>query len=357
MENPRLLIREAFRQAVFARDAYKCVLCGFSVSPTEALNTHILQAHHIVERRLFQGAHEFGGYFVDNGSTVCEPCHIKCEQTLVSTEEVRDACKIKRIVLPEHLYADQAYTKWGDPILGNGQRIRGELFYDDSVQKILTQGKVLDLYTDLIRFPRTYHLPWSPGMNDDDKMMSSLEHLIGEEVVITTKWDGRNTTIYPDGRLHARSPDGRSHYSQAMVKSEAAKFAFNIPEGWRVCGEDLFAKHSIPYDNLPSFFLGFQIWNDRNICLSWDETCEWFQLLEINPVDIVWRGQFDEQTIPNLPLPDEAGWEGYVIRPTRAFAYQEYPRVVGKYVRANHNKLGVVHNWRTAEITPNKLAI
>ena len=356
-KTPELLPRSKFREAVFARDGYTCVLCGFSVEKEAALSSHILQAHHIVERRLFQAPHEKGGYFVENGSTVCEPCHLLCEQTVISCEEVRDACSIKRIVLPEHLYADQPYTKWGDPILGSGQRIRGELFNDKSVQKVLRQGKVLDRYTDLIRFPRTYHLPWSPGMNSDDKMMASLDHLAGEEVVITTKWDGRNTTIYPDGRLHARSPDGRPHHSQAMVKTEASRFAFNIPEGWRVCGEDLYAKHSIAYDALPSFFLGFQIWNERNICLSWDETTEWFELLEINPVDVLWRGTFDEKAIRSLPLPDEANWEGYVVRLAGSFAYAEYPRAVGKYVRANHNKLGVVHNWRSAEVIPNKLAV
>jgi hypothetical protein len=329
------------------------VLCGVKGDPATVFQTHFLHAHHILERRLFRGPHEVGGYFLDNGATVCDPCHLRCEQTVVSCEEVRDACGITRVVLPEHLYEDQPYTKWGDPILANGQRIKGELFHDESVQKVLAQGKVLNLYTDLVRFPRTYHLPFSPGMNDDDKMMRTLDHLVGEEVVITSKWDGRNTTIYPNGYLHARSPDGRPHESQAMVKAEAARFAYNIPEGWRVCGEDLYMKHSIAYANLPSFFLGFQIWNERNVCLSWDETLEWFELLEINPVDVLWRGTFDEAAIRRLPLPDTSNWEGYVLRVARSFAYAEYPLAVGKWVRPNHNHL---HNQRNAPIIPNQLA-
>lgn len=345
MKPPVLLSRDEFREGVFARDGHRCVIC----------KAPAVDAHHILERRLFRAPHEHGGYFLDNGSSLCAVHHLEAEMTTLSVEDIREACGITRAVLPDHLYDDQPYSKWGDPILANGQRIKGELFHDESVQKILAQGKVLDLYTDLVRFPRTSHLPWSPGMNDDDRMMHSLDRLIGEEVVITSKWDGRNTTIYPDGRLHARSPDGRPHHSQAMVKTEASRFAFDIPAGWRVCGEDLYAKHSIAYDNLPSFFLGFHVWNDRNVCLSWDETLEWFSLLGINPVDVLWRGTFDEQAIRSMPLPDTSNWEGYVVRPTRAFAYAEYPTVVGKWVRANHNRLGVVHNWRTAPVTPNKL--
>jgi hypothetical protein len=138
-----------------------------------------------------------------------------------------------------------------------------------------------------------------------------------------------------------------------MVKSEASRFAFDIPTGWRVCGEDLYAKHSIAYHNLPSFFMGFHVWNERNVCLSWDETLEWFQLLGINPVTERWRGTFDERTIRNLPLPDTANWEGYVVRVARSFSYGEYPRCVGKWVRPNHNHL---HNQRSAPVIPNRVA-
>lgn len=57
----KLLRRDEFREAVFGRDVGACVVCG---APGQ-------DAHHLVERRLFTGPGEAGGYFVDNGATLC----------------------------------------------------------------------------------------------------------------------------------------------------------------------------------------------------------------------------------------------------------------------------------------------
>ena len=40
------------------------------------------------------------------------------------------------------------------------------------------------------KYPRTSHLPWSLGSTDDDKMLQSVDHFIGQEVVVTVKLDG-----------------------------------------------------------------------------------------------------------------------------------------------------------------------
>ena len=74
--------------------------------------------------------------------------------------------------MPPHLYRDQPYDKWGNPVLPNGTRLRGELFDDASVQKVL--APVLALFTDRVKYPRTYHLPWSPGLTDDDRKLDDL---------------------------------------------------------------------------------------------------------------------------------------------------------------------------------------
>src|SRR5690606_36086297 len=111
----------------------------------------------------------------------------------ISVEQIREFAGITKPVLPEHMYSDVVYDKWSNIILENGQRIRGELFNDESVQKILKQGGVLDLFTNRMKYPRTYHLPQSPGMNDDDRMLKSLEIFHNREIVITEKMDGENT--------------------------------------------------------------------------------------------------------------------------------------------------------------------
>lgn len=321
--NP-LMTRDACREATFERDRNSCVLCSISGVP--------LYAHHILERRLWDD----GGYYLANMATVCEPCHLACEQTDVSVEDVRIAAGIRDIVVPDSMYPDHSYDKWGNPVLENGQRGIGPLFYDESVQKILA-GKH-DLFTaGRVKYPRTWHLPWSLGSTSDDKMIKDPGALFdGKRVIVTEKADGECTTIYRDG-LHARSIDGRSHPTRDWVKTFASQWQHELPEGWRVCGENLFAVHSIAYRNLPSFFLGFSIWNDRNQALSWDETTELFELLGITPVKVLYDGIYDPEIIQKLWKPSD--WdtsEGYVVRTAEGFEYGDFRKSVAKFVRPNH---------------------
>lgn len=317
-----LLSRNNFRKNVFTRDNHKCVFC----------EQPAVDAHHIIERRLWPN----GGYYLENGASVCEKHHLECEKTIISVEEVREKCNITKFPLPPHLYNDQIYDKWGNIILPNGQRLRGDLFYDESVQKIL--GQTLQLFTFQAKYPRTYHLPWSKGLDDDDRMMSNVSGFEDEEISITEKMDGENTTMYSN-YIHARSIDSRNHISREWVKNFWSKICYEIPEGWRICGENMYAKHSILYDNLPSYFLGFSIWNNKNECLSWDDTLEWFELLGIIPVKEIYRGMFNQQKIEeatkeitqNLNL-----HEGYVIRVTKQFPISKFRYSVGKYVRKGH---------------------
>lgn len=339
MQPPKLLSRDQFREGVFARDQHKCVFC-----PAPAQD-----AHHILERRLFPN----GGYYLENGASVCGEHHLACERTTISVEDVRRACGVTHPVLPEHLYSDLAYDKWGNPVLENGSRLKGELFYDASVQKVLAEGGVLDLFTSRVKYPRTYHLPWSENMNDDDRMMRSLQGFEGERIIITEKMDGENTTLYPD-YLHARSIDGRNHPSRNWVKNFWGQICGDIPEDFRVCGENLYAQHSIAYDDLPSYFMGFQVW-DKLTCLSWDDTMLWFGLLGIAPVPVLYDGTFSGINLDAL----KADWkkrEGYVIRVARAFEYGEFRNVVGKFVRKDHIQT-VKHNWSAQAVVPNKLLI
>lgn len=319
----KLLTRDQFREGVFERDNDRCVLC----------QTPAKDAHHIIERRLWPD----GGYYLNNGASVCEPCHIKCEQTVVSVEDIRRAANILKPIIPDHLYSDERYDKWGNIIMANEQRLRGEIFWDVSVQKILKEGKVLDLFTDKVKYPRTHHLPWSSGINDDDRILDNLSEFNDQRVIVTRKMDGENTSWYQN-YTHARSVDGRSHPSRDWVKNLWASVSGDIPDGWRVCGENLYAKHSIGYTDLPSYYMGFSIWNDKNECLDWDETITWFTLLGIEHVPILYDGVYDEKAIKAL-YDDRRDWdihEGYVMRLARKFSYGEFRKCVGKYVRARH---------------------
>ena len=332
-----LLSRDEFRNNCFTRDNYLCVNCGQKA----------VDCHHILERRLFSN----GGYYLENGASVCADCHILAEKTILSCQELRDKIGIKDFPIPDHLYKDQEYDKWGNPLLPNGMRMKGELFNDPSVQKILQD--VLRLFTDKIKYPRTYHLPWSPGLTKDDRIISSIDIFQNKNVVVSVKLDGESSSLYADG-LHSRSLEYKPHESRNLLRAFHASIAHHIPEGWRICGENLYAKHSIHYKNLKNHFMVFSIWNEKNECLSWNETKEYCEILNLQMVPVLYEGIFDEKLIKSLysPIYDEDEMEGYVVRLSESFHYKDFRNSVAKYVRKNHVNADA-HHWLYKAVIPN----
>ena len=338
---PKLLTRDNFRERVFARDKHKCVFCDLPAQ----------DAHHILERRLWPD----GGYYLDNGASVCAEHHMACEMTIISVEDVRHAAGITRIHVPDQFYPDHIYDKWGNPILEDGRRGKGELFFDESVQKVLDQGEMLDRFTNYMKYGRTFHLPHSPGIHDDDKALKDYSNFEGKRVIISLKMDGENTSGYSDGHIHARSIDSRGGEDRAWVKQFLSQILYELPKGWRICGENMWAEHSIHYHNLASYFLGFSIWNERSVCLSWDETEEWFDMLGINSVPVMYDGMFDERLLKTIEQGlDLKRDEGYVIRVADAFPYKDFKNSIAKFVRAGH--VATTKHWRAGRaFTPNEL--
>jgi hypothetical protein len=318
-----LLTRDEFRVAVFVRAKYTCVVpnCGMPAA----------DAHHIIERRLFFDE----GYYLDNGAALCPDHHIRAEQTLIEADRLREWAGCERLILPPHLYHDQEYDKWANPILPNGLRMRGELFEDESVQRALKP--VLHLFTNKVRYPRTHHLPWSEQLTSEDRYMpQGVKEFYGREVVVTEKMDGEQTTMGPDF-IHARSLDTPTHPSRSWVRNLHGKIHHEIPPDYRVCGENLYAVHSIKYGRLPSYFMVFNIWRGLT-CLSWHETSEWAELLGLVTVPVIYRGEYDERLIKSLwrPEMEYGASEGYVVRTTGEIHYRDWPRRVGKFVRRGH---------------------
>jgi hypothetical protein len=339
----RLLTRDEFSTAVFARDRHACVWCSAPAA----------DAHHLIERKLWPD----GGYYLQNGASLCEGCHLQAESTEISCDDLRRRCGITTPLLPDHLSPDEIYDKWGNALLPNGLRLRGELFDDEGVQKVL--APVIHLFTSRVRYPRTFHLPWSPGATNDDRVLDPAEleaAFAGTEVIITEKVDGECTTMYRD-YLHARSVDYAPHPSRDRVRALHASIAHDIPDGWRLCGENVYALHSIAYDALPAHFLVFSIWNARNECLPWDETVTWAQLLGLHTVPVIALGIWNEAFVR---LSDDVAKsqlggdrEGYVVRLAAGFHYRAFRRSVVKYVRKNH--VTTDDHWAQRAVVANKL--
>lgn len=222
------------------------------------------------------------------------------------------------------------------------------------------------------KYPRTMNFHWSDSNSSDDVWWKDAQVFEGKEVVVTEKMDGECTSIYKD-HVHARSLDSGHHPSRTMVKVLQGKIGYEIDEGWRICGENVRAFHSILYTDLPSYFLCFGIYDANNLCISWDETEEICQLLELDTVPVLYRGIWDEKLIrgmwtgkgrfptfvnfgekpkwPDTFVPGIA--EGYVVRLASSFPYGEFRECVAKYVRPNH--VTTSQHWMKQEMIPNLL--
>lgn len=206
------------------------------------------------------------------------------------------------------------------------------------------------------KYPKTMHLPWSENLQNDDRMIESLDSFIGKEVVVSCKLDGENTGMTRN-KCHARSLDSKHHPSRNLVKQLHAEICNDIPEGWKLFGENLYAKHSIFYSKLKSYFYLFNIWKD-DICLSWDETEEWAKILGLEIVPVLYRGIWDEEKIKScftkeLILGGEQ--EGYVVRLSSSFHLKDFATSVGKMVRKDHVQTN--QHWMTQQVVPNELEV
>jgi hypothetical protein len=211
------------------------------------------------------------------------------------------------------------------------------------------------------RYPRTPHFPWSPGGTVDDKVLSTDEHFYEREVVQTTKFDGENTTM-TNKKIYARSPDSSMrHESRSYVSRIWAAIRHDIPDGWRIVGENMYATHSIHYDYLPSYFLMFAVINENGIFLPWEETMEWAELLNLETVYELWDGIYDQGVIKMGQLhntqytADLGEGEGYVVRVKAAFHESMAHWRMAKYVRAQH--VTTSKHWMHGRITVNQLRV
>jgi len=205
------------------------------------------------------------------------------------------------------------------------------------------------------KYPKTLHLPWSLGITSDDKVIPTVFPFENKRVICTKKMDGESCTIYSDGYMHARSIDGHNHESQDWVKGNIASIvALQLNPGWRICGENLYARHSIAYNNLSTFFMVYSIWNKDNEALSWDETKEYCEILGLKTVPILYDGIWDQKIIKKLWDDISFTDEGYVVRLADSFTFDKFSESVAKFVRQDHVQTD--EHWKNSWI-PNKLSI
>lgn len=207
-------------------------------------------------------------------------------------------------------------------------------------------------YLDAIKYPKTFHFDFSGSLQNDDRRLESIENFINKRVIVTEKLDGEQSNVY-NNYYHPRSVVDDGHQSRSWLKGYIPSFQYWIPVNWRVCGENMFAEHSIKYDNLETYFFVFNIWNAKNECISWDSTKFFCKKWEIKTVPVLYDGMFDYEKIKDIYNNlDFNKQEGIVCRVADQFKYDEFQTHVAKAVRPKH--VATDDHWKKTW-KPNKL--
>ncbi|GAA2507878.1 RNA ligase family protein [Winogradskya consettensis] len=193
------------------------------------------------------------------------------------------------------------------------------------------------------KYPRTFHLPDSPGATNDDRIQHDLSWLDGE-LVVTEKLDGGNLTFTRD-TMYARSLDSGTQPWDVPAKALWAMTAYRIPDDWRVCGESMWARRSIAYTELPGVFMVFGIWDETNTLLGWDDTVDWATRLELPVVPVLYRGLSLSEARAAWALRCDPGEsEGFVVRSAGRIPADEFTLKLLKWVRPEHVRTEA--SWR-----------
>ena len=216
-----------------------------------------------------------------------------------------------------------------------------------------------------MKYPRTYHLPYSPGATKDDKKLQDdwFKYYIGQEIIITAKLDGEN--------IHMNQKDCYARSDGAPTRSPWSRNIWDPQEGlyWRIkqyignnetiFGENLYGEHSIHYNKLTDYFHLFAA-NDGVNWYSWDDVKMLADIMNIPHVPELWRGMiYKEEELQKLveKYVHESEWygdirEGVVIRIADSFPIDDFKHYVCKYVRHNHVQTDEhwTKNWKRAEL-------
>lgn len=214
------------------------------------------------------------------------------------------------------------------------------------------------------KYPRTWHWPTSPGVQNDDKVHRFPQRFIGREVTITEKADG-GCTILNQGEAWSRASGAPATEGWfAMVRKWHSWKTFNLPSTDAIYGEDLYGIHSINYGSIPEnqTFRAFNYLREGNF-LSYDDRTALLGYLDIPQVPLIFRGTFgsekelskfleDEIRKKSLISPESMEREGFVIQSADAFSFEDFADNVCKYVRANHVQSDTHwrYNWQACSL-------
>jgi hypothetical protein len=223
--------------------------------------------------------------------------------------------------------------------------------------------------SQLHKFPHTPHLLWlGSGVPRDDKVMppTAAGEFLSETVTVEEKVDGANLglSLGADGRIRPQSranylAPGRSHAQWDPLWPWLANHREALEDGLRgeliLYGEWCYARHTVPYNALPDWFLAFDIFEIASGGFwSSDRRNNWLAVRGLVPVPQVTRGRFALGQVPHLIATSAVGhvpMEGVYLRREKDGWLEARAKVVGTAFKQQ-----IEPQWTRRAVVPNQLA-
>ena len=165
--------------------------------------------------------------------------------------------------------------------------------------------------SDFFKFPPTPHLALLDGVEvRGDKVMSDSERtrFLHHELVVEEKVDGANLGISfdSDGNIRAQNRGAYLHLPSSGPWKKLANWLVprtedlfeHLTDRYILFGEWCYARHSVFYDRLPDWFLGFDVYDKKaGHFLSCSRRDTLLKAMSIYQVPMIDRGSF---ALPDL---------------------------------------------------------
>ena len=217
------------------------------------------------------------------------------------------------------------------------------------------------------KFPSTPHLALLGHVDiRGDKVMTESEQnvFLQHEIVVEEKVDGANLGISfdSDGTIRAQN---RGEYLQIPFTGQWKKLRewltaktdtlFEpLTDRYILFGEWCYAQHSVSYNRLPDWFLGFDIY-DKNThrFISCNRRDELFQMMNVSPVPIITVGHFTLSELTEFLSHSIVGddpAEGLYLRINQGDLLEQRAKLVRPaFIQS------VDQHWSRSAIKPNRL--
>ncbi|WP_319405273.1 RNA ligase family protein [uncultured Desulfosarcina sp.] len=221
--------------------------------------------------------------------------------------------------------------------------------------------------SDFFKFPSTPHLALLAGVEvRGDKVMSDAEktRFLDHELVVEEKVDGANLGISfdSDGNIRAQNRGAYLHLPSSgqwkklsdWLAPKTEELFEHLTDRYIIFGEWCYARHSVFYDLLPDWFLGFDVYDKKvGHFLSCKRRDTVFRATHIYRIPMIERGIFALPDLSRLFLQSKLGnrpSEGIYLR----FDQGDWLAQRAKLVRPAFIQ-AVEQHWSRSGIKANRL--